>query len=130
MSDIELIGEILAQITEASQRIERRFASISKPDDFLNSEDGIDRLDAICMMLIAIGECLKNLDKVTEGRLLSKYHEIDWKGAKGIRDIISHHYFDLNADVVFAVCKDRLPGLMHVISGINEGIKQEIENKP
>ena len=48
--------------------------------------------------------------------LLSKYPEIDWKGAKGIRDIISHHYFDLNADIVFAVCKDRMPGLMRVIS--------------
>jgi uncharacterized protein with HEPN domain len=116
MSDIELIGEILAQITEASQRIERRFLSITGPDDFLNSEDGVDRLDAICMMLIAIGESLKNLDKVTGGHLLSKYPEIDWKGAKGIRDIISHHYFDLNADIVFAVCKDRLPGLMRVIS--------------
>ena len=55
MSDIELIGEILTQITEASQRIERRFISITKPDDFLDSEDGVDRLDAICMMLIAIG---------------------------------------------------------------------------
>ena len=44
----------------------------------------MDRLDAICMMLIAIGESLKNLDKVTGGRLLSKYPEIDWKGAKGI----------------------------------------------
>ena len=31
-----------------------------------------------------IGESLKNLDKVTGGRLLSKYSEIDWKGAKGI----------------------------------------------
>ena len=118
MSDIELIGEILTPITEASQRIERRFISITKPDDFLDSEDGVDRLDAICMMLIVIAECLKNLDKVTGGRLLSKYPEIDWKGAKGIRDIISHHHFDLNADIVFAVCKDRLPGLMRVISDI------------
>ena len=84
MSDIELIGEILAQITEASRRIERRFEPITRPDDFLNSEDGVDRVDAICMMLIAIGECLKNLDKVTEGHLLSKYPEVDWKGAKGI----------------------------------------------
>ena len=39
MSDIELIAEILAQITEASQRIERRFLSITGPDDFLNSTE-------------------------------------------------------------------------------------------
>jgi hypothetical protein len=33
--------------------VERRFAPIRSPDDFLASEDGIDRLDGICMMLIA-----------------------------------------------------------------------------
>ncbi len=29
-----------------------------------------------------------------------------------MRDIISHHYFDLNAEVVFSICKDRIPGLI------------------
>jgi uncharacterized protein with HEPN domain len=47
------------------------------------------------MMLIAIGENLKNLDKITGGTILPQYPEMDWKGAKGMRDIISHHYFDL-----------------------------------
>lgn len=99
MSDPELVREILSQILEAAGRVERRFALIDSPDDFLASEDGIDKLDGICMMLIAIGESLKNLDKVSSGKLLSSHPEVDWKGAKGIRDIISHHYFDLNADV-------------------------------
>ncbi len=85
MSDPELIREILSQILEANGRIERRFATISSPDDFLTNESGIDKLDGICMMLIAIGESLKNLDKITSGSLLSGYPEVDWKGAKGIR---------------------------------------------
>ena len=46
MYDRELVSEILSQILEASNRIERRFSSISSPDDFLASEDGIDKLDA------------------------------------------------------------------------------------
>ena len=83
--------------------------------DFLVSEEGIDKLDAICMMLIAIGENLKNLDKVTGGKLLARFPEVDWKGAKGMRDIISHHYFDLNAEVVFSICMDRIPGLIKTI---------------
>jgi uncharacterized protein with HEPN domain len=65
MSDRELVNEILSQILVAASRIERRFASVGSSDDFLASEEGIDRLDGICMMLIAIGESLKNLDKVT-----------------------------------------------------------------
>jgi uncharacterized protein with HEPN domain len=91
MFDTDLADEILGQILTAANRIERRCAGIGKPDDFLVSEEAIDMLDAICMMLIAIGESLKNLDKVTEGKLLARYPDVDWKGAKGMRDIISHH---------------------------------------
>ena len=89
--------------------------AISKPDDFLVSEKGVDKLDAICMMLIAIGENLKNMDKITGGTILPQYPEMDWKGAKGMRDIISHHYFDLDAEVVFFICKDRIPCLIETV---------------
>lgn len=115
MFDKELVEEILNQILTALNRIERRSCDIKKADDFLFSDDGIDKLDAICMMLIAVGENLKNLDKVTDGKLLSKFPDIDWKGAKGMRDIISHHYFDLNAEVVFTICTDRIPDMVDTI---------------
>lgn len=85
MSDPGLSCEILQQIEDALHRIERRFSVIDSPDDFLATDDGIDRLDAICMMLIAIGESLKNLDRLTGGTLLSEYPSVDWKGAKGMR---------------------------------------------
>ena len=97
MFDRELAKEIIRQTLTAANRIERRFKGVKNSDDFLLSETGIDKLDAICMMLIAIGENLKNLDKVTGCKLLAQYPEVDWKGAKGMRDIISHHY-PLSAD--------------------------------
>jgi uncharacterized protein with HEPN domain len=115
MFDQKLVHDILTQILEASGRIERRFAVIQSPDDFLANDDGVDRLDAICMMLCAIGESLKYLDKITGGELLEDYPEVDWKGAKGIRDIISHHYFDVDAEIIFSVCKERLPVLEQTI---------------
>jgi uncharacterized protein with HEPN domain len=111
MYDTELVLEILRQIQEAGKRIERRFSPVRHPDDFLITDEGLDRLDAICMMLIAIGESLKNLDKLTKGELLSRYPGVDWKGAKGARDIISHHYFDLNAEAVFGICQKDIPNL-------------------
>lgn len=39
------------------------------------------------MMLIVIGESLKNLDKITNFDLLNHYPEVDWKGAKGKSDL-------------------------------------------
>ena len=109
MRDVELIREILSQMITATERIERRFKNIQNPDNFLNSDEGLDKLDSICMVLIALGESLKNLDKITDSELLKQYPEIDWKGAKGARDIISHHYFDLNAEIVFDICKEKIP---------------------
>ena len=120
MSDPAVIREILSQIRESAERIKRRFAVIRSPDDFLLNEEGIDRLDGICMMLIAIGENLKNLDKITSGELLRRYPQVDWDGAKGIRDIISHHYFHVDAEIVYDVCQEKMPGLIQAVNAMRE----------
>jgi uncharacterized protein with HEPN domain len=95
----------LEQIREALERIPRRFAPISRAEDFLSSVEGLDRLDAICMMLIAVGEAFKQIDRKTEGRLLPRYPEVDWVGVKGVRDVVAHGYFDVDEDQVFAICQ-------------------------
>ncbi len=51
----------------------------------------MEKLDAICMQLLALGESVKNLDKVTDGTLLQQYPSIEWKRVMGMRDVISHH---------------------------------------
>ncbi|MEO1395776.1 MAG: HepT-like ribonuclease domain-containing protein [Cyanobacteria bacterium J06634_5] len=115
MSDPVLILEKLIQIEDALQRIIRRFSGINAPSDFVASEQGTDMLDAIGMMLIAIGENLKKIDAETEGRLLKRYPAVDWKGAKGMRYIIAHQYFSLNTIQVFNVCQNQIPALLPVI---------------
>ena len=120
MSDYDhaLTLEILKQIQRSIITIKKRFEPVTSADDFTNSEAGLEKLDAICMQLIAIGESLKNLDKVTNKSLLAKYTEVDWKKAKGLRDIISHHYFDLNAEAIFDVCANHLDNLEFTINKI------------
>jgi uncharacterized protein with HEPN domain len=85
----------------------------------------MEKLDAICMQLIAIGESLKKVDTITGGSLLSKYSAIDWKKAKGMRDILSHHYFDVNAEAIFDVCENKIPVMEQAI----EQILQDLEKK-
>lgn len=118
MSDKELIREVLLQIEKASDRILYRFHNIQNPSDFCDSEEGTTKMDGICMMLIVIGESLKKLDKITDSKLLIKYPEIDWKKAKGMRDIITHHYADINPDAVFFTCKNKIPLLGDTIKKI------------
>ena len=58
--------DILYDIQSALNRLQERTENIHEVDDFLGSPNGMILLDATCMLLIAIGESLKNLDKVTE----------------------------------------------------------------
>lgn len=79
--------DILYDIQSALEKIQERTKRIHHVDDFLGSADGMVLLDATCMLLIALGESLKNLDKVTNGELLPTYPTIPWKQIKGLRDI-------------------------------------------
>ncbi|SMD11073.1 Uncharacterized conserved protein, contains HEPN domain [Desulfocicer vacuolatum DSM 3385] len=115
MYDKELVLEILSQIYQAAQTISQRFEPVIKVSDFTESPAGMEKLDSICMLLIAIGEALKNLDKTTNKKLLCRYPQVDWKRAKGMRDVISHHYFQTDADVIFDACKKHIPHLAQIV---------------
>lgn len=80
----------------------------------------MERLESTCMLLIAVGESIKGIDKLTNKELLTQFPEIDWKGAMGIRDIIAHHYFDLDAEIVYNVVKINLPDMLATINSILE----------
>jgi uncharacterized protein with HEPN domain len=96
--------EVLEQIHRATVTILERFEPINAMEDFTGSTAGMEKLDSICMLLIVVGENMKNIDKITSANLLPKYPLVDWKKAKGLRDIISHHYFDVDADAIFHIC--------------------------
>ena len=107
--------DILLDIQSAIERLQERTRTIHDIDDFLGSSEGMILLDATCMLLIAIGESLKNLDKVTEGKLLQTYPMIPWKQVKGIRDIISHHYFDVDPGQILWIITNEINPLKTAI---------------
>ena len=114
---------ILELINSSLQEVERRSEKISDPNDFLVSETGVILMDSICMKLSAIGESIKNLDKITNNELLPKYSEIPWKNVMGVRDFIVHHYFEVDADVIYSICKNDVPVLITVINRMIEDLK-------
>ena len=124
MFDNDLVLSILQQINEALEKIRNRSEQIHSADDFTDSPSGMEKLDSICMLFIAIGEALNNIDKITGGNLLSQYPETDWKGAIGFRDIIAHHYFDIDAEEVFWICSHELAPLSAVIKKIMTDLRK------
>jgi uncharacterized protein with HEPN domain len=110
-----LVKEILIQISEAIDTIKLRFEPVDSIDFFLDTPQGQEKLDSLCMLFIAIGESLKSIDKLTQKQLLLKYKTIDWKAIKGMRDVLSHHYFDMNAEAIYNVCNDDIASLEETI---------------
>ena len=122
MYDKELAIDSLSNIENALEVIIERAAVAVTPDDFILSPDGMMRLDAICMNLIALGESVKGLDKITKGELLVDYPEIFWSGVMKMRDKIAHHYFEIDAEVVFKTLKNDIPVMLPVIRRMIEDV--------
>lgn len=115
MPDMTLIREKLLQIEESLHRIARRSASIHSPEEFTCGDDNLDKLDAIAMMLIAIGESFRKIDLETAGQLLTKYPEIDWRGVIGLRNVLAHDYFDIDAEEIYKICRRDIPHLLNTV---------------
>ena len=79
------------------------------------SPEGKEKLDAACMVIEAIGESFKQLDKVTNNELLPLYPSIEWREVKGVRDVIAHHYFDIDANEIFTIINNDLETLKDAI---------------
>ena len=115
MSDMSLMREKLEQIEESLRRIQRRFSSIQSPDDFTANEENLNKLDAIAMMLIAVGESFKKIDVETDGHWLTEYPEIDWRGVIGLRNVLAHDYFDIDVEEIFKICQRDIPQLLDTV---------------
>ena len=120
--DKSLVIDILHQIIDAIEIVQKRCKYAKVEDDFCITEEGEEKLDSICMKLIAVGESLKNIDKITNKELLVEYTSVEWKKIKGIRDILSHHYFDLDANVIFDICNVYIDELLVTLKQIRSDL--------
>ncbi|AKE65916.1 MAG: DUF86 domain-containing protein [Microcystis panniformis] len=122
MCDRSLLFELLLELEEAIRRIERRFTRIQKADDFIADDDGLDRLDGISMMLIAISENIRRLDRLMAESLANRYPEIPWSEIKGIRNILAHDYFDIDPEEIYRICREDLAILKRVLGKIRHDL--------
>jgi len=118
MYDKLLISDSLEHIEQSLNDILEWTASVSSVDDFVLSPSGMILLNAVCMKLFAIGEEIKSIDKRTDKQLFPLYPTINWKEAMKMRDVIAHHYFDINAEIVFSTLQHDVPPLLQTIKQI------------
>jgi uncharacterized protein with HEPN domain len=92
---------ILEKIVKEADLISQLLYGIEEPA-FLNSEE---KMRAVCMTLINVGELIKNLDD--DFRV--SYSQIPWKDYAGFRDIAAHGYFTLRMDRVWLYASKEMP---------------------
>lgn len=109
------LNGLLVQIRTAIIQLKEWNNNVQSSDDYYCSPDGMKNLAASCMLIEAIGEGVKQIDKITDGKLLVKRPEIPWKDVIGIRNHIAHSYFDIDGDMVFDVIKNDLDSLLEAI---------------
>ncbi len=112
--------ELLDFIIQSIKLIKRRFKSVQTSDDFLDSDNGLDKLDAISMRLQSIGEALKNLDKRERKLLLEVAERKYWSQIIRTREILTHHYIDIDAETVYMICDEKLEELEEKIDKLYE----------
>lgn len=99
------IAGTLLQIKKAIEQLQDWNKDIQNVDDYYSTPEGMKNLAASCMLIEAIGEGVKQIDKLTQSRLLDERPEIPWQDVIGIRNHIAHGYFDIDGDIVLDVIK-------------------------
>jgi len=122
-----LILSTLEDIKYSIELIFKRFEGIKSDDDFFKDDGGLQKLDSISMRLIAIGEGFKNIEKLSNKQLLKHYPEVPWQQVKGIRDILSHHYFNIDAEIIYEICEHELKVLLQTTTKIMNDLNKKEE---
>lgn len=112
----EVVLDLLQNIQNAIIQLQEWNKDVKSINDLLVSPEGMKTLSADCMLIQAIGEGIKQLDKITDGQLFPLQPQIPWKQVKGMRDHIAHGYFDINTDLVWSVISEDIAPLKDAIA--------------
>lgn len=114
----------MRQIRSAIANLNDWNKDVESEDDYYSSPGGMKNLAASCMLIEAIGEGFKQIDKLTGASLLAERPEIPWRDVVGIRNHIAHGYFDIDGGIVFNTVKDDLGTIEEAVNYFTSGWNQ------
>lgn len=83
----------------------------------MKDDAGLDWLDAI-----VIGENIQRINKRISPDFFEQHPEINWEGVMGIRNLLAHDYFNIDAEEVYSICDREIAPLKQAIQQIRRAL--------
>ena len=120
--DRERLQDILQSIDDIQAFVagmtESRFVSMETTDR--------KTYRAVRDCISTLGEAIKHLSP----DVTSKHHSVDWPGFSGMRDIVTHQYFQVRLDLLWKTIVDELPALRAIVAAELSPDKDKPTAKP
>ncbi len=100
----------LKDVLEAIATVSEFIGSINR-EEFQGDKK---TLHAVVRNLEVIGEAIKNVPS----EVRDQHPQVPWERIAGLRDILIHHYFGIDADIVWDIVANKLPELKQQIQAI------------
>ena len=102
----------LEHILESINDIESFIHDVSKEELGKNRE----KLNAVVRSIEIIGEAAKNISSSFK----KEYPKVAWREIAGARDVLIHHYFGIDLNILWEIIKKDIPTLKKQILEIKE----------
>ena len=112
---LEIIQDSLVNIRKSILMLQEWNEGVQSTDEWTNSSTGMQKLAANCMLIEAIGEAVKKLDKRAGREFLNQRPEIPWQDVMSMRNHIAHGYFELDDAYVLSIIQNDLAPLLEAI---------------
>lgn len=111
----EVIEETLRNIRDSICLLQEWNKDLRSADEWTSSPTGMQKLAANCMLIEAIGEAVKKIEKRAGLEFLNQRPEIPWRDIMSMRNHIAHGYFELDDAYVYSVIMNDLAPLQNAI---------------
>lgn len=112
----EIVLDALLQVEQGIENLLIWNEGIEDMNRLLMSPSGMQDIAGNCMLIMAVAEGFKKIDKITGGQLLVLRPEIPWRQVFGLRNRIAHGYFDIDVDIIEEVITNDLRPLLDATS--------------
>lgn len=108
----------IEDIIDSVEKIERYVKGLSY-EEFKNNDMVID---AVIRNFEIIGEATANIPEDVQ----EKYSEVEWREAKGFRNVLIHAYFGIDVEAVWDTIEKDIPGFKKHVVEVLEREKKRI----